>query len=943
MPGRLICPKGHHWDLEEEAPAGGTPTACPICGALCNPAASSVQQSDELTLRGGPSPAGSWTLPGGGALGRVQSSEPKAEGNDANDLPTVPGYEVLERLGAGGMGVVYKARQVVANRVVAVKMLRDAAADLETRFRFVAEAEAAARLQHPNIVQIFEVGEASGRPFLALEFCAGGSLADRLDGTPLPPREAADLIERLAGAIEHAHRAGVVHRDLKPGNILLVSGGVVSGEWSADQTGPPTHHSPLTAHQPKIADFGLARRLDVDQGQTQSGTILGTPSYMSPEQAAGDSKRVGPAADVYALGAILYEMLTGRPPFTGETVYETFRQVREQEPVPPRRLQPKVPRDLETICLKCLQKEPRKRYATADALADDVRNFQEGRPVRARPVSSLERLGKWVRRRPGTAALVGLLGLAVAGALAGGVWYQIRLMREWNRTQDFFRRALRSIDVLLTQVAELDLVDEPHMEQVRRALLEKALAFCEELLASEGNLPVLREQTALARRRKADILRQLGRYDESRNAYARAIGEIEGLVAADPGNTELRRHLADCHNFTGETYRLVGRPHEAIEPYRRALAGQQALRDAALDNPNYLQDLARSRYNLGIVAKDLGRSEEAKVELTESARLLTGLAVRGAADPDLRQHLGRAHLNLGMVLRLTDGPGVAQPVLQKAAGILYGLSREFPRRSAYRHELAAALNNVGNLHLVSGCLEESVSLLNEAYDLLKKLADDFPDRALYHTDLANTCNTLAAALAEMKQLNAADGWWEKAQQQWETLIRLQPEAAGHHGDLGMALGNRGRVRVLQGRLVEARGLLEAGVGEALAALRANPDQPDYRSALRQLCADLSSALTKLGGHTAAREHARLLSGELPARSAGTYHAACLLARCVWVLRAQPTSEMTDREIQLHTGLVRELIEQSPHRAELAKLLDDAAFEPLRREPLFINLLRPAKP
>jgi eukaryotic-like serine/threonine-protein kinase len=943
MPGRLICPKGHHWDLEEEAPTGTTPTACPICGALCAPAASSVQHNDELTLQGGVSPAGSWTLPGGGPLGL--SSEPKAKGSDADDLPAVPGYQVLERLGAGGMGIVYKARQVVANRVVAVKMLRDAAADLETRFRFVAEAEAAARLQHPNIVQIFEVGEASGRPFLALEFCAGGSLADRLDGTPLPPREAADLIERLAGAIEHAHRAGVVHRDLKPGNILLA---VASDQWSVasaeeDCSSLTTDHWSLTTA--KIADFGLARRLDVDQGQTQSGTILGTPSYMAPEQAAGDSKRVGPAADVYALGAILYEMLTGRPPFTGETVYETFRQVREQEPVPPRRLQPKVPRDLETICLKCLQKEPRKRYATADALADDVRNFQEGRPVRARPVSSLERLGKWVRRRPGTAALVGLLGLAIAGALVGGVWYQVHLALQRVRAEVNLENALDAVQTLLTEVADDDLADEPHMEQKRRALLEKALVLCQKLLKSEGDSQRLRGHVALASRRVGDIQRQLGRYTESLAAYERAIPELEALTAADPARRDLLRHLAYCHNYTGEVHRLSARPAEAVQSYRRAVAMQVSLHDAEPENPEYVQDLARSHYNLGIVAsKDFNRPREAKAELTMAASLLRSVSSAAAVLPAVRQHLARAYLNLGPVLAVTDGPGPAQSVLERAAGLLDGLVRELPHRAEYRHELAAALNNLGRLHLRDGCLDEARSLLGDAGDLLRKLVADFPDQVLYRTDLANTSNTLAAALAEGNQLDAADRWWAEAQDQWRELYRRQPQVPDYRGNLGLVLGNRGRLRLQQQKYAEARELLEAAMDELLAGLRPNVDHPDYRTALRKLCSDLAESLTKLGDYEAARRHARALTNALPDQLAGTHHAICLLARCVAVLRSQPASKDNSHAISEDVRLIRDLIDHSPQRTELIRgLLNDPAFTPFHGDPAFADLLRPAAP
>ncbi|HVS35448.1 MAG TPA: protein kinase [Gemmataceae bacterium] len=310
--------------------------------------------------------------------------------------PRIAGYEVLGEIGQGAMGVVYKARRLGLNRLTALKMLRPSAVDPREAARFRAEAEALARLEHPNIVRIYEVGEHEGRPFFALEFLPGGSLEAKLGGAPQPPRLAAELTETLARAVHEAHRCSVIHRDLKPANVLLTASGT-----------------------PKITDFGLAKRLGGDAAQTQTGEILGTPSYMAPEQARGDNDAVGPRTDVYALGAILYEVLSGRPPFRGETVWDTLEQVVHREPTPPRLLAPRAPRDLETICLKCLRKEPGRRYGSAAELADDLRRLQNGEPIRARPASALERVRKWVRRRPAAAgAVVGAVVLTVALAAA---------------------------------------------------------------------------------------------------------------------------------------------------------------------------------------------------------------------------------------------------------------------------------------------------------------------------------------------------------------------------------------------------------------------------------------------------------------------------------------------------------------------------------------------
>jgi serine/threonine protein kinase len=334
----------------------------------------------------------------------------------ASEPPAVPGYKILGELGRGGMGVVYRARQLALDRTVALKMiLTGAQAGPKDLARFRAEAAALARLQHRNIVQIYDVGEVEGRPYFVLEFVAGGSLAQHLHGAPQPVRPAAQLIETLALAVHAAHAGGVIHRDLKPANILLKDEREPTGDKSRDL---PAFASRLASFVPKITDFGLAKFADGDweapafRGHTVTGEVLGTPNYMAPEQAMVLRQPLGPPTDVYALGTILYELLTGRPPLTGETALATVLQVLHNEPVAVTSLQPNVPRDLETICLKCLRKDPRQRYASALELAEDVRRFLRDEPIRARPVKVVEKLWRWVRRHPLPA------GLLAAGLLA---------------------------------------------------------------------------------------------------------------------------------------------------------------------------------------------------------------------------------------------------------------------------------------------------------------------------------------------------------------------------------------------------------------------------------------------------------------------------------------------------------------------------------------------
>jgi WD40 repeat protein/tetratricopeptide (TPR) repeat protein/tRNA A-37 threonylcarbamoyl transferase component Bud32 len=310
--------------------------------------------------------------------------------------PTISNYEILGELGRGGMGVVYKARQTRLKRLAALKMiLTGDYASPEELARFRHEAESIARLCHPHIVQVYEVGEYDGRPFFSLEYVDGGTLATRLRESLPGPKEAAALVEKLARAMYAVHQCSMVHRDLKPANVLLTADGT-----------------------PKITDFGLAKKLDENAGQTHTGAVMGTPSYMAPEQAAGGTARATALVDVYALGAILYECLTGRPPFRAATVAQTLRQVIEEEPVPPRALNAAVPRDLETVCLKCLRKDPTKRYASAAALADDLRRWLNGEPIQARPVGRPEKLWRWCRRHPAPATAAGIILATVATAFA---------------------------------------------------------------------------------------------------------------------------------------------------------------------------------------------------------------------------------------------------------------------------------------------------------------------------------------------------------------------------------------------------------------------------------------------------------------------------------------------------------------------------------------------
>jgi tRNA A-37 threonylcarbamoyl transferase component Bud32 len=449
-------------------------------------------------------------------------------------LPEVPGYEVLRTIGRGGMGVVYEARHLALNRTVALKMLSaEGLGSAREHARFRQEAELIARLQHPGIVQVHDIGRHEGRPFLALEYCPGGSLSRRLrelDG-PLSPGAAARVVEGLARAVEYAHQRGVVHRDLKPSNVLLVEGS-------------PT---PPEACQLKVTDFGLAKDLGARTDFTRSGTFLGTPGYMAPEQIDGNADRVGPRTDVYALGAILYELMLGRPPFQAVSEFDTLWLTVHSEPIPPRHLQPGLPRDLETVCLKCLEKDPAGRYPAAAALGDDLGRWLRGEPLHARPVGPFGRFWRLTRRYPGAVGLTAALLLAVAAGMIG-------VLTQWRRAEIARRDAVASDKEALQLLAELvrfapaypfkteGMPKAPDIE-----LLKRAETYCIRWL--EKNLDDAAVRVALTRVRGdlGVMYCQSDQWAEAEVCFRNAADLWEPMVEHDPSQAEWKDWLATTY------------------------------------------------------------------------------------------------------------------------------------------------------------------------------------------------------------------------------------------------------------------------------------------------------------------------------------------------------------------------------------------------------------
>jgi serine/threonine-protein kinase len=837
MAADFTCAHGHRWGHDETATIADK--VCPVCGGAAqdsatfeeNPA-TSTHDSDTLPPAAPPEFSVSHT--------KVLSleSDPALL---AIGPAKIPGYEILAELGRGGMGVVYKARQTGLKRIVALKMiLAGSHAGPEDIARFRIEAEAVARLRHPNIVQIYEIGEASGVPFFSLEFADSGSLKEALDGEPQAPEKAAAMVHILASAMQYAHENGIVHRDLKPANVLLVSGGVVSGEWSSKtgrisalgdmsaRSALTTHYSPLTDKNtkvtPKITDFGLAKPLEDDSGLTKSGIILGTPSYMAPEQAEGNP--AGPTADIYALGAILYEMLTGRPPFRANNRLDTILQVINDDPVPPRRLQPKVAVDLETICLKSLDKDARKRYASAGALAEDLGRFLANEPIQARPVGAVRRVVKWARRRPALAALVGvsLLALLILAGVIENSALRLKQERDFAleqrriadqerdtatqakdeaerqriRAEANFERARRAVDRMLTRVGDEKLKNVPLLEELQRELLEDALEFNKQFLVDRGDDPAVRAEVARAYYRAAAIRAMLGKHDQAAEAFRSAINLQQRLAVEQPAETAFRKELA--HSYE----------------------------ELALQ----LQEM-----------RGFGEAEQC---LKEAQGLLETLVTEFPTEEGCQRELAIVHNRKGLLLPGTARWNEVEPEYRKALDLLEPLATRHPQNALYRRDLSWTLENFGMFLAIKNRGDEAVRTLRDAIERLELLAHDFPKEVEYRQRLAKTISNLGAYFGEHGKPNDAEKAFHRTIEIEKGLVHDFPRVPSYRNSLALAYRNLSLV-------LESSGKTGAGIEPHRQALQLYeelatevPSSPDYQRALAEARDTLGSLLSQTG-------------------------------------------------------------------------------------------------
>jgi serine/threonine-protein kinase len=720
---------------------------------------------------------------------------------DATALPRVLGYEILGTLGRGGMGVVYKARHLRLRRVVALKMLRgDGAAGEELLARFRTESAALARLQHPNIVQVYEAGEHHGQPYLALEYVAGGGLDAQSAGTPQPASRAARLVEALARAVHYAHERGILHRDLKPHNVLLTEDGGL-----------------------KVTDFGLAKLLAPGPGlsslryETQAGAILGTPSYMAPEQTGGAAAQAGPAADVYALGAILYELLTGRPPLQGANSLETLEQVRRQEPVPPRRLQPSVPRDLDAVCLRCLEKDPAQRYASAADLADDLGRFAAGRPTLARPPGRLGRAWRWCRRNPVVACLTAALALAVTTGFAVVVclWWQaeeeraeaLRQQAEAERQRELAAENValgrQAVDRFCTTVSEERLLHEPAMEGLRRELLQGAVEFYEKFARQGGDRPVLRLDRALARLRLGNITSELGAKEEGMRLTEQGIKLLEGLRADKDVGRTARARLPHAYHALAHLCINAGLPERADALLRKALPLQEQLVQERPGEPEPRSELAALHLTLGGTAFGRARMIIAEAAFTRALDICERLARDHPDRAEYRGDLARSLVACAELYADFGRPGKAEPLARRCLDLFTEMGRHKPLTPRDRALAAGARRVLGRAHAARGRHREAVAAYNRAVDELDELVRAHPLRHNLRRMLAGTLSNLGRTYAWAAEPRESEAAYGRAEAVLRGLSKDDPLGAGNLDSLGLTCAQLGNLSGAEGRPEDA--------------------------------------------------------------------------------------------------------------------------------------------
>jgi serine/threonine-protein kinase len=795
----------------------------------------------------------------------------------------IAGYEILEVLGRGGMGIVYKARHQRLDRFVALKMIRaGSSARPEDLARFEAEAKAVAAIDHPNIVKIFEIGEYEDLPYFSLEFLAGGTLATKIDGKPQPVDEAARIVEVLARAMHVAHRHNVIHRDLKPGNLLIAADGTV-----------------------KISDFGLVKRLESDSGQTRSGSVLGTASYMAPEQARGENETVGPAADQYALGAILYELLTGRPPFQGTSVLDTLEMVRSKEPVPPSQLQPKTARDLETICLKCLEKDISRRYPDALALAEDLRRFRAGEPILARPVSQSERIWRWCLRNPRVASLSGavvlLLLILATGTAIAAVFVNRQFLALDKARGEAVAAALAANDGNRSAV-------DSQVYLIR--LFEGALRF---VPAIQGE----RQQMLDA------AVKRL-------SAAAEAMTNLRRVVGWAPEDEERNlRSLASAHHALGRTSLSHNQVTDAMARFRQA---EEIIANLATADPENL-DLKVNwiRILRQLAEVSINRLADAEGARNYFRRALEISRACLAKKPDQDLYKSELANSLGQLAgsELTLGHlETARDLYREESGVRESLSPDAPHKLENRRELASLYAQRAEVSVRMGDLDEGQRLYDKAFELREQNLAEDREYWPAQNDLAQSYNQQGSMrFPQRPDPAAARKFHQKALAMLEKRAEAEPKDLENKHELAKTLYYEATCALHSGDKLGS----EKGFHRCLAIykdLMTDPKGKVWES-------ELILALARCGDHVlAARKAGKLV--ETPPKDEHLY----VVAADGYALAAGAAGSDTSL-VQQYKKSALDCLRKAKERgwADVASLEKDTDLEAIRNDPAFQALLR----
>jgi tetratricopeptide (TPR) repeat protein len=750
-------------------------------------------------------------------------------------------YQIERLIGAGGMGAVYLAARVDDfQHQVALKLVKPGSDTDELVQRFRTERQVLAGLNHPHIARLLDGGTTDdGLPYFVMEYIDGLPIDRYCDTRQLTAARRAELMQAVCTAVAYAHDQGVIHRDLKPGNVLLTADGT-----------------------PKVTDFGLAKRVGRDGPPadsaatpgaaraplTQTGAILGTPGYMAPEQAGGQTREAGPAADVYALGAVLYELFTGRPPFKADTPLDTLLQVVTEEPVPPRRLNPQVPRDLETICLRCLEKQPEKRYPSALALADDLRRFHSGEPIRARPLGGVGRLYRWVRRNPRVAGLLAALVVVLVGGFAGvtSMWLLAEergealqqqttaTQKERDRAEKNFERVFQAIEESLNKVSRSPELRAPALRGFRKQLLAGILNQYQRIIDEVGDNPRAERELARAYQRLAYVNSEMGNRAESLAAARRAVAVAEKLLRRSPASVSSRELLASAYEQLSMSASDPAEVTRAVERSRGLYEG--LVRDDPGRAAYYRSHLAYTYYNLGLGRAGAGRVKEALVWLDRARAIREGQVARDPAAADVHEHLAVTCELMSTLYRQVKQLGPALASCRRAVEVNTKLAGRHPGEARYAVGLAQTYWELGTVQEQARKPREAIASLEKACRGLEKfLARKAPPGAnltAAQACLAKSYYNLALGLQNsLLGKGRARQAWRKARDLLSALLVVRPADNELRYLLGVSCYNLATLDGLAGKPGEVLSLYQQAVDHLTEVVRTSPTDRDTRGEL----------------------------------------------------------------------------------------------------------------